>query len=77
MIVFTFGNKLSIEKTYEVVKLSIENENLHNSNLDIEALVTDQILATEVPLPAPEFNYVIKSKQFINLTLADSSSSNE
>lgn len=49
---FTFGKKNPLEKIYEVVKLTIENKNLPNSKLDIEALVTDQISVTEV-LPPP------------------------
>ncbi|GFR16171.1 integrase catalytic domain-containing protein [Trichonephila clavata] len=49
--VFSFGNKTPIEKDYDVVKLTLKNKDSPNLKTDIDALVTDQISAVNIPPP--------------------------
>ncbi|GFX18267.1 integrase catalytic domain-containing protein [Trichonephila clavipes] len=68
--VYTFGNKTPIEKDYDVVKLTLKNKDSPNLKIGIEALVTDQISATN--FPAPELDNIPQAVQLENLVLADS-----
>ncbi|GFS35892.1 integrase catalytic domain-containing protein [Trichonephila inaurata madagascariensis] len=68
--VYTFGNKTPIEKDYDAVKLTLKNKDSPNFKLDIEALVTDQILAANIP--PPELDNIPQAVQLENLVLADS-----
>ncbi|GFY47686.1 integrase catalytic domain-containing protein [Trichonephila inaurata madagascariensis] len=72
--VYTFGNKIPIEKDY-VVKLTLKNKDSPNLKIDIEALVTDQILA--VNIPPLELDNIPQAVQLENLVLADSSDCQE
>ncbi|GFW51672.1 uncharacterized protein TNCV_1186041 [Trichonephila clavipes] len=49
--VYSFGAKQATEKTYNVVKVIIENRDEPTLNIEIEALETDQITATNIPVP--------------------------
>ncbi|GFS44200.1 integrase catalytic domain-containing protein [Trichonephila inaurata madagascariensis] len=68
--VCTFGNKTPTEKDYDVVKLILKNKDSPNLKIDIEALVTDQILAANIP--PPELDNIPQAVQLENLVLADS-----
>ncbi|GFT55153.1 integrase catalytic domain-containing protein [Trichonephila clavipes] len=67
---YTFGNETSIEKDDDVVTLTLKNKDLPNSKIDIEALVSDQISAENIP--PPELDYIPQVVQLENLVLADS-----
>ncbi|KFM62154.1 hypothetical protein X975_06179, partial [Stegodyphus mimosarum] len=68
--VFTFGNKTPIRKTFNVVKIKLENKEISNSKIKIEVLVTEQISSSD--LPPPNVNKHIIGKQLERLQLADS-----
>lgn len=68
--VYAFGVKEATEKNYDVVKIHLENRDEPSLNVEIEALVTDQISATNIP--APDTNLMKSFKQLKNLQLADS-----
>ncbi|GFW99399.1 integrase catalytic domain-containing protein [Trichonephila clavipes] len=68
--VYTFGNITSIEKDYGVIKLTLKNKDSPNLKIDIEALVTDQIKAANIP--APELDHIPQAVQLENLVLTDS-----
>ncbi len=44
--VYTFGSKISIQKTF---KLTLENIQSENSKLNIETMVTDSISSSDIP----------------------------
>ncbi|GFY62687.1 uncharacterized protein TNIN_249021 [Trichonephila inaurata madagascariensis] len=69
--VYTFGNKTPIEKDCDVVKLTLKNKDSLNLKVDIEALVTDQISAANIP--PPELDNIPQAVQLENLVLTDSS----
>ncbi|GFS32505.1 integrase catalytic domain-containing protein [Trichonephila inaurata madagascariensis] len=68
--VYSFGADEAQEKIYDVVKIRLENRDQPSLNIEIEALVTDKISATN--LPAPETNIPKVYKQLKSLQLADS-----
>ncbi|GBO10028.1 hypothetical protein AVEN_147953-1 [Araneus ventricosus] len=47
--VFTFGNKGSIKKTFDVVRIVLENREKPDFSVKIEALVTEQISGSDLP----------------------------
>ncbi|GFY75350.1 integrase catalytic domain-containing protein [Trichonephila inaurata madagascariensis] len=67
---YTFGNKTPIEKDYDVIKLTLKNKDSPNLKLDIEALVTNQISAANIP--PPELDNIPQTVQLENLVFADS-----
>ncbi|GFV06412.1 integrase catalytic domain-containing protein [Trichonephila clavipes] len=70
LLAYTFGNKTPIEKDYDVVKLTLKNKDSPNLKIDIEALVTDQISAANIP--SPELDNIPQAVHLENLVLADS-----
>ncbi|GFY72540.1 reverse transcriptase domain-containing protein [Trichonephila inaurata madagascariensis] len=68
--VYSFGADEAQEKIYDVVKIRLENRDQPSLNIEIEALVTDKISATN--LPVPETNISKVYKQLKSLHLADS-----
>ncbi|GFS89345.1 uncharacterized protein TNCV_3400091 [Trichonephila clavipes] len=67
--VYSFGAKQATEKTYNVVKVIIENRDEPTLNIEIEALETDQITATNIPVPSNNISKI--NKQLKGLKLAD------
>ncbi|GFT98235.1 reverse transcriptase domain-containing protein [Trichonephila clavipes] len=67
--VYSFGAKQATEKTYNVVKVIIENRDEPTLNIEIEALETDQITATNIPVPSNNISNI--NKQLKGLKLAD------
>ncbi|GFW70712.1 reverse transcriptase domain-containing protein [Trichonephila clavipes] len=67
--IYSFGAKQATEKTYNVVKVIIENRDEPTLNIEIEALETDQITATNIPVPSNNISKI--NKQLKGLKLAD------
>ncbi|GFR00912.1 uncharacterized protein TNCT_126151 [Trichonephila clavata] len=67
---FLSGIKTPIEKDYDVVKLTLKNKDSPNLKIDIDALVTDQISAANIP--PPELDNILQTVHLENLVLADS-----
>ncbi|GFV41036.1 integrase catalytic domain-containing protein [Trichonephila clavipes] len=49
--IYSFGDKSPVEKTFNVVKIRLENKDDPNSYLEIEALETEKISAAHIPPP--------------------------
>ncbi|GFT91480.1 integrase catalytic domain-containing protein [Trichonephila clavipes] len=67
--VYSFCAKQATEKTYNVVKVIIENRDEPTLNIEIEALETDQTTATNIPVPSNNISKI--NKQLKGLKLAD------
>ncbi|GBL61832.1 hypothetical protein AVEN_19745-1, partial [Araneus ventricosus] len=70
--VFTFGNKSPIKKTFDVVKIELENREKPDFSVKIEALVTEQISGSD--LPPSNLKAEIVQKYLEGFQLADSCS---
>ncbi|XP_054717257.1 uncharacterized protein LOC129226651 [Uloborus diversus] len=71
LTVYSFGDKSPIEKTFNVVKIRLENKEDLNLYLEIEALEIEKISAAHIPPPAVDTS--IYSKHLKGLKLADTS----
>ncbi|GFS60272.1 integrase catalytic domain-containing protein [Trichonephila clavipes] len=49
--IYSFGDKSSVEKTFNIVNIRLENKGDPNSYLEIEALETEKITAAHIPPP--------------------------
>ncbi|GBM59309.1 hypothetical protein AVEN_60653-1 [Araneus ventricosus] len=67
--VYSFGDKSSVEKTFNVVKIRLESKDDPNSYLEIEALETEKISASHIP--PPNIDISIYNKHLKGLKLAD------
>ncbi|GFT74752.1 integrase catalytic domain-containing protein [Nephila pilipes] len=67
--VYSFGDTSPVEKTFNVVKIRLENKDDPNSYLEIEALETEKISAAHIP--PPDIDISIYSKHLKGLKLAD------
>ncbi|GBM80707.1 hypothetical protein AVEN_137226-1 [Araneus ventricosus] len=70
--VFTFGNKSPIKKTFDVVRIVLENREKSDFSVKIEALVTEQISGSD--LPPSNLKAEIVQKYLEGFHLADSCS---
>ncbi|GBL94651.1 hypothetical protein AVEN_83970-1 [Araneus ventricosus] len=70
--VFTFGNKSPIKKTFDVVKIELENREKPDFSVKIEALVTEQISGSD--LPPSNLKAEIVQKYLEGFKVADSCS---
>ncbi|GBM09207.1 hypothetical protein AVEN_226710-1 [Araneus ventricosus] len=70
--VFTFGNKSPIKKTFDVVKIELENRKKPEFGVEIEAVVTEQISGSD--LPPSNLKAEIVQKYLEGFQLADSCS---
>ncbi|XP_035233134.1 uncharacterized protein LOC118204951 [Stegodyphus dumicola] len=68
--VFAFGVNQATEQTYNVVKVKLENRSKPSLNIEIEALETNQIYATNLPFPDIPVSKI--NKDIVGLQLADS-----
>ncbi|GFU42597.1 integrase catalytic domain-containing protein [Nephila pilipes] len=71
--VYSFGDTSPVEKTFNVVKIRLENKDDPNSYLEIEALETEKISAAHIP--PPDIDISIYSKHLKGLKLADTTNS--
>ncbi|GFT73792.1 integrase catalytic domain-containing protein, partial [Nephila pilipes] len=71
--VYSFGDTSPVEKTFNVVKIRLENKFDPNSYLEIEALETEKISAAHIP--PPDIDISIYSKHLKGLKLADTTNS--
>ncbi|GFT27433.1 integrase catalytic domain-containing protein [Trichonephila clavipes] len=56
--IYSFGDKSPVEKTFNVVKIRLENkEDDPNSYLEIEALETEKISAAHIPPPDIDISF--------------------
>ncbi|GBN44277.1 hypothetical protein AVEN_211376-1 [Araneus ventricosus] len=67
--VYAFGARQAKEQSYNVVRLKLENRDEPSLHIEIEALETEQISATT--LPVPETNISKKFNKLKGLQLAD------
>ncbi|GFT14098.1 integrase catalytic domain-containing protein [Nephila pilipes] len=67
--VYSFGDTSPVEKTFNVVKIRLENKDDSNSYLEIEALETENISTAHIP--PPDIDISIYSKHLKGLKLAD------
>ncbi|GBL77967.1 hypothetical protein AVEN_143292-1 [Araneus ventricosus] len=70
--VYTFGNKSPIKKTFDVVRIVLENREKPDFSVKIEALVTEQISGSD--LPSSNLKAEIVQKYLEGFQLADSCS---
>ncbi|XP_054711322.1 uncharacterized protein LOC129220912 [Uloborus diversus] len=68
--VYTFGITAPIQKTYDVIRLVLEHRSSPNSRIEVELLVTDHILGSDIP--PPKSKEIRQNKLLRNLILADS-----
>ncbi|GFT90436.1 integrase catalytic domain-containing protein [Nephila pilipes] len=73
LLVYSFGDTSLVEKTFNVVKIRLENKDDPNSYLEIEALETEKISAAHIP--PPDIDISIYSKHLKGLKLADTTNS--
>ena len=70
MSIFTLSSKIPIEKSYDVVSVTLEHRRYPVSKIQIKALVTNEITGSDIrPSKSKE---IIKNDKLRNLTLADS-----
>ncbi|GBN64722.1 hypothetical protein AVEN_227272-1 [Araneus ventricosus] len=70
--VFTFGNKSPIRKTFDVLKMEMENRKKPDFSMKIEALVTEHISGSDLPPSNLKAEFV--QKYLEGFQLADSCS---
>ncbi|GFY40822.1 reverse transcriptase domain-containing protein [Trichonephila inaurata madagascariensis] len=66
LLVYSFGADEAQEKIYDVVKIRLENRDQPSLNIEIEALVTDKISATNLPAPETNIPKVYKQLKVYN-----------
>ncbi|GFY63070.1 integrase catalytic domain-containing protein [Trichonephila inaurata madagascariensis] len=71
--IYSFGDKSPVEKTFNVVKIRLENKDDPNSYLEIQALETEKISAAHIP--PPDIDISIYNKHLKGLKLADTTNS--
>ncbi|GFT05417.1 integrase catalytic domain-containing protein [Trichonephila clavipes] len=72
--IYSFGDKSPVEKkTFNVVKIRLENKDDPNSYLEIEALETEKLSAARIP--PPDIDISIYNAYLKDLKLADTTNS--